>query len=85
MNTEVTHEGITIDLQLYEAPYEIKGRGWAHVAILKTAIPSSDLSKLIGLELWGKKVLAVESFATMHQSAGRRIGLLTSEKMWSGK
>ncbi len=85
MNTEVTHNGITINLEMYETPVQIAGRGWVHVATLRTACKSDDLSKLIGLELWGKKVLGVEKFATMHQNVGWKIGLLTSERMWSGK
>lgn len=82
MDTFITYQGIAIDLQMSEKPFEIPGRGFVHIATLLNETPTDDLGKLKGLELWGEKVIGVEFFATVHQPAGRNIGLLLPKKLW---
>ncbi len=84
MDTSVSHEGIELNLETYEAPFEIKGRGWVHVATLRKSTTRTELAKLLTLTLWGDKVLGVESFAIEMQNSGQKIGLLLPRKMWSG-
>lgn len=81
MNTFVVHEGISFNLLMSEPPFEIKDRGWAHLVKLECDTTRTELSKLIGLTLWGYPVLAVESYAIESQNH-TNIALLLSKKMW---
>lgn len=82
MNTQFTHNGISINLEMYEPPFELKDRGWIHIATITEEVATDELSKLHGLELWGCPVKGVERFATAYQRVGQRIGLLLEKKLW---
>jgi hypothetical protein len=85
MDTSINHEGICLNLEMYEPPVEIKDRGWVHFATLTKSTTRQELGKLLTLTLWGEKVSGVESFAIEQQNRGQKIGLLLSKKLWSGK
>lgn len=68
-----------------EAPFQIPGRGWAHLAVLTCECTRDELGKaLLGQTLWSEKILGVESFAIEKQDY-RNISILLKNKMWSGK
>lgn len=86
MDTKVTFDGVTFDLQMYEPPFEIKDRGWVHHARLVGSYDSDAVRKaLCGKQLWSQTILGIESFAIMRLNDGSPIGILTKERMWNGK
>lgn len=82
MNTQLTHNGISINLEMNEPPFELKDRGWLHPAKVMKEVATDELDKLHGLELWGCPVKGVERFATAHQRVGQRIMILLEKKLW---
>jgi hypothetical protein len=83
MNTQVTFNGVTIDLNMNEPPYELKGRGWVHFAKLIGGYANDSVkSALVGKSLWDKEIIGVEAYATVWLREGSPIGILTKEKMW---
>lgn len=84
MNTSVTHKGIEFELLMNEPPSYINNIGWVHPAKLVGSYERDQLQDLIGLQLWGSPVLAVESYAVFNQT-DRPISLLLNEKKWDGR
>lgn len=85
MDTKVTFDGVTFDLQMYEKPFEIKGRGWVHVARLVGSYDNDTVKKaLIGKQLWSQSILGIEAFAIPRLNDNSPIGILTKERMWNG-
>lgn len=86
MDTKCTFNGVTIDLQMYEKPVCISGRGYIHFAKLVGSYGRDEVGKaLIGQKLWDQEIRGVESFATITLNDGWKIGLLTSKQMWTGE
>jgi len=81
MDNRITHKNVVIELQMNEEPIFLVGRGWVHVAMLCGSYNRDQLKDLIGLQLWGTKVLAVESFCIDNQT-NRPIGLLVNRRLW---
>lgn len=81
MNTIMEHKGIRFEVLMNEQPTLLVGRGWVHLARLIGRYNRTQLRDLVGMELWGDPVLAVESFAIENQ-VDRPIGLLLANKKW---
>ena len=81
MKRRVVLKNLTVELYYSESPSEIKGRGWAHTAEVVGYASHSQLSKLVGVELLGQTILAIEAFAVEDQS-NKVFSILVSGKIW---
>jgi hypothetical protein len=82
MNTEIRLAGVQMDLRMLEEPSRVAGVGWVHLATLLQDVPRQALAGAVGEKLWGKPVVAVESFAIHNLSSGMPVGLVTKERLW---
>lgn len=82
MDTIITHDGITVDLQMYEEPRLLSDGTWAHPVRVRSRATLKDLERLVGLRLWGLPVTGFLPERGVENQSGQTVGLVLAERKW---
>lgn len=82
MDTRIVHEGIALNLEMHQAPTELKDGTWFHPARILSHARLADLEKLKTLTLWGEIVQNVSPTNARDIQNGQTVGLILATKKW---